>query len=181
MERRNILKLLAASFGSGLTLTESTLAQLTGESSEKALNFFSPAEKSACASIAEAIIPKTETPGAIDVGVPRWIEIIARDCLVQEDQDILKAGLKSLPALCQEKHSSSLADLSPADQAKFLQEVYDAGGPNQLFLVDFRELVKFSYVNSEIAAQEVFDFTLVPGQWVPSAPITPETKVPVLK
>src|SRR3989337_3186394 len=37
--------------------------------------------------VAEIIIPKTDTPGAKDVGVPGFIDSLIKDCYAKADQD----------------------------------------------------------------------------------------------
>jgi len=43
--------------------------------------------------VAEIIIPKTDTPGAKDVGVPGFIDTMLKDCYKKEDQDRFLEGL----------------------------------------------------------------------------------------
>ena len=48
------------------------------------------------ARVAELIIPKTDTPGAIDAGVPAFIEVMLRDGYTKPVQDVFLAGLGDL-------------------------------------------------------------------------------------
>ncbi len=137
--------------------------------------------------LAEAIIPKTDTPGAIDAGVPGWIEVIVKDCLEPVDQKIITEGLAAIMMRCAKDHGKSLDQLSPEEQVTFLT-IYDKEekekqspnrtkvDPKKTFLQQFKELTKFCYVNSEVGATQAFNFLLVPAQWVPDMPLEPGMK-----
>src|SRR5690349_5124063 len=57
--------------------------------------------------VADIIIPKTDTPGAKDVGVPRFIDIMLKDCYTKEDQDHFLSGLKAFDAGAQTEYGDS--------------------------------------------------------------------------
>ena len=50
------------------------------------------------AEIAEIIIPKTDTPGAKDVGVPAFIDKMLGECYKKEDQDRFVKGATDFDA-----------------------------------------------------------------------------------
>jgi gluconate 2-dehydrogenase gamma chain len=188
MERRELLKIMAMTMGSSVALPETAFARIGEAFNPSDLTFFRPAQKAQIAILAEAIIPKTDTPGAIEAGVPGWIEILVKDCLDQTDQEIIIAGLADIMKRCVKDTGSGLDKLSPEKQVAFLT-AYDketttardkliAAGqePRITFLQQFKELTKFCYVNSEIGATQAFDFTLVPGKWVPDMPLKPGMK-----
>lgn len=187
MERRELLKIMAMAFGSGVAVPQSAFARM-GESYQVAdLTFFDPAQKKQVAMLAEAIIPKTDTPGAIDAGVPEWIEIIVKDCLEPEDQKIITDGLAVIMKRCVKDHGKSLDKLTADEQVAFLT-AYDKETkvdtknapadkkPPLSFLQQFKELTKFCYVNSEVGATQAFNFQLVPAKWIPDMPLEPGMK-----
>lgn len=57
---------------------------------------FAADQKNLVAEIAEMIIPKTDTPGAKDVGVQDIMETLLKDCYSEEQQKHFLAGLKTL-------------------------------------------------------------------------------------
>jgi hypothetical protein len=180
MERRELLKIMAMTVGGSVALPESVFARI-GESFNPAdLTFFRPAQREQVAMLAEAIIPETDTPGAIAAGVPGWIEIIVKDCLAPEDQVIITEGLAAIMLRCAKDHGKSIAKLSADEQVAFLtpydKETRSAPGERQSFLQQFKELTKFCYVNSEVGATQAFDYQLVPGKWVADMPLEPGMK-----
>ncbi len=187
MERRELLKIMAMTLGSSVALPQSAFARIGEAYQESDLTFFRPAQRQQVAILAEAIIPKTDTPGAIDAGVPGWIEVIVKDCLEPENQKIITDGLAAIMMRCVKDHGKSLDKLSPEEQVAFLT-AYDketkaeqknlAKGdkPPLTFLQQFKELTKFCYVNSEIGATQAFNFQLVPARWIPDMPLEPGMK-----
>ena len=81
MERRELLKIMALTLGGSIALPESVFAQLAEPLDPAKLKFFTPAQRELVAAVADTIIPQTDTPGAIEAGVPGWIELLVQDCL----------------------------------------------------------------------------------------------------
>ena len=188
MERRELLKIMAMAMGSSVALPKSAFARIGEDFNEADLTFFRPAQRDQVAMLAEVIIPKTDTPGAIEAGVPGWIEVIVKDCIDAEDQVIITEGLTAIMLRCAKDHSKGLDKLKADDQVAFLtgydketraarEKLERDGKPQrQTFLQQFKELTKFCYVNSEVGATQAFDFQLVPGKWVPDMPLKPGMK-----
>jgi gluconate 2-dehydrogenase gamma chain len=188
MERRELLKIMAMTLGSGVALPESAFARMGEAFNEADLTFFRPAQREQVAILAEAIIPKTDTPGAIEAGVPGWIELIVKDCLDPEDQIIITEGLAAIMLRCAKDHGKGLDKLTADEQVAFLSAYDEATGAarakleqegkpqRQTFLQQFKELTKFCYVNSEVGATQAFNYMLVPGKWVPDMPLEPGMK-----
>ena len=184
-----MLKIMAASIGGSVALPESAFAKMGEPFDPSELTFFRPGQRAQVAMIAEAIIPKTDTPGAIDAGVPGWIEVIVKDCLDPEDQQIILDGLSDLMRRCQKQHGKDIGQLSGDEQVAFLTKMNQetqtekrnaqkAGkNPRRTFLDQFKELTKFCYASSEVGATEAFEFVFVPGQWIASKPLEPGQKV----
>lgn len=184
-----MLKMMAASFGGSIALPESAFAKMGEPFDPSELTFFRPGQRAQASMIAEAIIPETDTPGAIAAGVPGWIEVIVKDCLDPLDQQIILDGLSDLMRRCQKAHGKDIGQLSGDEQVAFLTKIHQetqtekraaqkAGEkPRQTFLEQFKELTKFCYASSEVGATEAFEFIFVPGQWIASKPLEPGQKV----
>jgi len=57
-----------------------------------------PHEMAIVSTVAEIMIPRTDTPGAQDVGVPGFIDLTLKDVCAQEDRDRYLAGLAEFDA-----------------------------------------------------------------------------------
>ncbi len=188
MDRRELLKIMAMTLGSSVALPESVFAKMGEAFNPADLTFFSNAQRAQVAALAEAIIPKTDTPGAIEAGVPGWIEVIVKDCFTPLNQTVITDGLADITMRCAKEHGKSIAELEPAAQVAFLTMVNNETKAAKLaainegrkvpntFLEQFKELTKFCYVNSEIGATQAFDYQLVPGKWIPDMKLEPGMK-----
>jgi gluconate 2-dehydrogenase gamma chain len=104
--------------------------------------FFSAEEFETLSRMAEAIIPATETPGAIGAGVPRYIdEVVSAN---PEHKKPFREGLAWIDRRSAQRFQSKFAKLSGAQQIELLtplSEALDAGrklsAPEKFF-----ELVK---------------------------------------
>ncbi|MDG1072551.1 MAG: gluconate 2-dehydrogenase subunit 3 family protein [Akkermansiaceae bacterium] len=188
MERRDLMKMIATTVGGSIALPEAVYARLGEDLNQGDLNFFRPAQRAQVAMIAEAIIPETDTPGAIEAGVPEWIEVIVKDCFEEADQGIIIDGLADLALRCQKAHGKSIDQLSGEEQVFFLNKMNNEtqtekkkrakkeGWQRRTFLEQFKDLTKLCYCSSEVGATQAFEYHLVPGKWVPSMPLKPGQK-----
>ncbi len=176
MERRELLKIMAMTMGGSIALPQSVFAKMGEPFDPNELTFFRPAERQQVTILAEAIIPKTDTPGAIDAGVPGWIEVIVKDCYEADAQGFIKKGLASLMTACAKDTGEGFGELPADKQVAFLNAYNAKGGEEKGFLQQFKELTKFCYASSEVGANEAFNYMLVPGKWVPDMPLEPGMK-----
>ncbi len=123
MERRELLKIMAMTIGGSIALPESVFAKMGEAFNPADLTFFSDAQRAQVAMLAEAIIPETDTPGAIAAGVPGWIEVIVKDCYLPADQKIITEGLAEITMRCAKENGKSIGEMEPAAQVAFLTKV----------------------------------------------------------
>ena len=179
MDRRELLKIMAMTLGSSIALPESVFARLAEPVDPASLKFFSPTQRTLVAAIAETIIPKTDTPGAIDAGVPGWIELLVQDCFEAADQKIILEGLDEVEKLAAGQFKKPYAQLDTGERIKLLTGMEKAAkqaANKKAFIRQFKELTKFTYVNSEAGGTQAFDFILVPGRWDPAVDLKPGQK-----
>ena len=107
MNRREVIKNVALILG-GTFSAPTLMAMSRWEKAEKvnsniAAFSLTETQRKIVAEIAELIIPQTDTPGAKDVGVPAFIEMMLQDCYAQAE------------------HLSFVEGLTSIEQAKFLE------------------------------------------------------------
>lgn len=83
----------------------------------------SPEQREMLATIADHIIPATDTPGARAAGVPQFIEAIWRECFSPAEQQGLLKGLAELDQRARRAHGAGLLQSDPARQAAVLAEL----------------------------------------------------------
>lgn len=123
------------------------------------------------AEVAEIIIPRTDTPGARDVGVPAFIDTMLREVYPAADRQHYLDGLADFQRACREQTGRDFLGLPAADRARFLQRMHDsvleARGPavQRPFLLTTKELTLLGYFTSEAGATQVLQYDAVPGAY----------------
>src|SRR5439155_8109667 len=95
MNRREVLLLLAgtAALPDRLLAIGRTVHQRARAGALRALN---PHQNETVATIAELIIPKTDTPGAREAGVPAFIDVMLADWGDDDQRQMFMAGLANV-------------------------------------------------------------------------------------
>ena len=100
MNRRDAIKKVAILLGG--TLSAPTLMAMSHweqsiSNNPIGLNFsLTELQRKIVAEVAEMIIPKTDTPGAKDAGVPAFIEMMIQDCYLQPEHISFMQGVTAL-------------------------------------------------------------------------------------
>jgi hypothetical protein len=148
--------------------------------------FFTPEEGEKLGALAEAIIPRTDTPGAKDVFVDRYIDMIVNNCMSEEEQQRFKRGVSELYDKFEESGNKAFADATADEQLSYLQQVEmdarkiaadighrrepDTAGDDSFdarpFLPDFKNMVIAGYFTSEEVGTKVLPYLPVPGEWI---------------
>lgn len=89
---------------------------------------FTAGHRATLDALAEALLPRTATPGARDVGVAEWIEFIVSEAFPAAARQQFLRGLDALDAAAVSAHEAALARL-PADQLGALIRHLDSPGP----------------------------------------------------
>jgi gluconate 2-dehydrogenase gamma chain len=131
----------------------------------KPLTFFSGQQRAVVKVIAQLIIPTTDTPGAIEAGSDRFIELMVADWFTPQERDFFTNGLNELMA----KHTDFIG-LSAVDQIRILEQLEDdaSGSPwfdfgnttrvwdgDAPFICQFKELTVLGFLLSEVGSQQV--------------------------
>ena len=97
MYRRQLIKCIGTMIGGGLSLP-TILAMKQLDSLKSVSNHFEFTEQQLLlvTDIAQQIIPKTDTAGAVEAGVPAFIEMMLKDCYQLAEQQSFETGLQEL-------------------------------------------------------------------------------------
>jgi gluconate 2-dehydrogenase gamma chain len=130
--------------------------------------------------VAEIIIPKTDTPGAKDVGVPGFIDSVVKECFSKEDQDDFLSGLKAFDEEAKKEYGDPFAELDAEDQAAFVKKLHDVAvkaekettpAPKRPFILTMKELTMSGFFISEPGATQVLQYNPVPGAYKGCVPL----------
>ena len=133
MDRRTALRTLAA----GVALPVLSPADLYGLRSARTVvqcgvppQPFIPATLSTeqletVSIVADTILPPTETPGASDVGVPEFIDLMLTEWYDPDEVDVFLAGLAGLDEQARTRFGTSFNEASPDQHRTLVQDLDD--------------------------------------------------------
>ena len=115
MDRRELLRMLAT--GGLLQLAPAKLLAVLGEArslreSQAAPRTLSAHEYATVKTMAEMIIPRTDTPGAADVGVAEFIDLILSEWYDEVERRRFLAGLADVDARSRARFAKDFVDCS---------------------------------------------------------------------
>jgi len=183
MDRREALKRTAWIMG-GAVSAPAIMGILKGCTAKPTIDwkpaFLSSDQGVLVTQVAEIIIPKTDTPGAKDVGVPGFIDALVKDCYPKEDQDNFLNGLKAFDEEAKKEYGDPFAELDAKDQAAFVKKIHDAAvkaekettpAPKRPFILTMKELTMLGFFTSEPGATQVLQYNPVPGAYKGCVPL----------
>lgn len=142
-------------------------------------DFFNEEQAGIISELAETIIPKTDTPGAKDAGVPGFIDKILKQCYSKEDQDRFLSGIGEFDKKSKEKHGDSFIYLDKEKQLEFVKaendeavKLKDKQGAERPFLLMAKELTLLGFFTSEPGATQVLQYEAVPGSYKGCIPLS---------
>jgi hypothetical protein len=122
--------------------------------------------------VAERILPKTETPGALDAGVPAFIDVIYGKYLNAEEKVMFTTGLDNVAAAALTIHRKSFVQLTVGEQDELLRSIAVASQPlPKSFFLQIKELTVIGYFTSELVGKSVLKYDPVPGRFDPCIPL----------
>src|SRR3989449_1902252 len=119
----------------------------------------SPAQLELVATVAEHIIPQTDTPGARAAGVHRFVDTLLSDHYPATERDRFLAGLADVDARAQSAHGQPFRQCSPQQRIALLGEMdarafASSRGEDGWFFRRLKELTIVGYYTSEIGAMQ---------------------------
>lgn len=183
MDRREALKRTAILMG-GMVSAPAIMGVLKGCSAKPGIDwkpvFLNEDQASIVTQVAEIIIPRTDTPGAKDVGVPGFIDQMLNEVYSKEHQDSFIVGLKAFNEGAEEEYGEEFSDLDNEDQTAYVNKVHTAaveadraGEPaKQPFILMMKELTMLGFFTSEPGATQVLQYVPVPGAYDGCIPLS---------
>jgi hypothetical protein len=193
MNRREALRLLATGTALGLASPKMFAALRNARAllqTRPAPGTLSPHQDKTVTAIAEMIIPKTETPGATDAGVPAFIDQIVTEWYTDDQRAQFFAGLANVDARSRHKFNRDFVECSPDQQAAILTElgaqmIADAAltkaqpdfdgdpKPSGNFYQTLRSLILTGYYTSEAGATAELNYQVIPDRFDACAEFNP--------
>ncbi len=123
--------------------------------------------------IAERILPRTDTPGAVDVGVPAFLDLLVGEYMTPTEKAVFIAGLAEVDAAGARAHQRAFVQLTPAQQDSILTQIAQASqAKEKTFFHHMRELTLLGYFTSEQVGKHITNYDPIPGVYRGCVPIS---------
>ncbi len=161
------LTALTAMFGTSLSPALARAATAGAQPGFAAVNPpFSPAQAAFVAAYSDRFVPKTDTPGALEAGVPGFIAMMVGDWFNADERGAFLTGVNAVDAYSQTSHKKPFAKLKPADQDAVITTLMNGGIPAAGdFFGQSRQLILSGYYTSEIGETVERVYLPVPGDY----------------
>jgi gluconate 2-dehydrogenase gamma chain len=186
LTRREALKRVAWLMG-GTVSASAILAIQKGYSATtpagRKPSILTPPHMSIVSAVSEILIPRTDTPGAIDVGVPGFIDLMLEDVYTQKDREHYLAGLADFDAAAHTEQGKEFLALEPTHQVALVRRFHDAAviedqraarlreDLQRPFILLTKELTLLGFFTSEAGATQVLQYVAVPGSYHACVPV----------
>ena len=118
--------------------------------------------------LADAILPRSDTPGAVDVGAPEFVDLLLAEWYPDDERQRLLAGLDALEARCRESQGKPFAELDHTAQAAFLATVdgkRGAQGTPEDAYTRIKDQLVYGFMTAKPIAAIVNTTPIIPGRF----------------
>lgn len=150
--------------------------------------FFTAEQALLVAELAEVLIPKTDTPGAKDCGVPAFIDSLIYEVYPQEKKDNFIKGLTAFNDEAKTTYGNDFADCTSEEKVALVKKHHEqalsgntegasfgwwrkGGGNEKPFIIEMKELTLLGFFTSEPGATQVLQYNPVPGPYKGCVPL----------
>ena len=177
MNRREVLQQVAWLMG-GAVSAPAILGILNGCTAKPVAAwkpvFLTGAQGAVVAEIAEIMIPRTDTPGAKDVGIRAFIDVMLKDAYPEEARARFITGLEEFDVLAKKQYALAFTQLDSAQRDTLVRANHDVAtaaaraytGLTPLprpFILMMKELTLLGYFTSQVGATQVLQYNPAAG------------------
>ena len=131
-----------------------------------------PAHAAIAGAVADRILPRTDTPGAADVGVGAFIDLLYGEFMSPAERQLLTEGLTAVDTAARTAHGGAFNTLTADRQDALLRTIARAEeGKEQGFFRLIRSATILGYFTSEQVGRNVLHYDPVPGRYDGCVPI----------
>lgn len=175
MDRRHLLKQLALITGGAVSLP--TWAQNWSLDTLPAFDntFLSQQQQAVLAELIDVIIPATETPGAKELGVHKFIETMLNDCYDKSDQQKFSQALDEFIANTKKLYGKDFIGLAAKEKVSIVEKLdkenLESTNQNSSTYSLIKGLTIQGYLYSEYVMKNILKYQLIPGGFKGSVPV----------
>lgn len=174
MNRRDAIRNVVLLMGSALTVSSLTVFQSgCAPSKEKETGVFSAEHKRFFDTIADIILPETDSPGAKEAKVGALIAVMLEDCYSAEDRNKILQSLQEIEELGSQSFNKPFTSLALDQQTQLIEnldkEAYTLASEDRKNIHEgyriIKELTLLGYFTSEPGATQALNYIMAPGRF----------------
>ena len=173
--RRELLQGLVISVGGAAALSAcGGAAQLVATAPGSSGRFYTANEMALVSRLSDLIIPQTETPGALDVNVPGYLDGLMSDWASSETKNTHREALQLITARL-DTATGDFLTAGDSEAMRALTELDSAAFADGGNLGGYRSLKGYitqAYFATEDGALQELKWVAVPGRWDPSVDVS---------
>jgi hypothetical protein len=166
MDRRHLLKGIGAIalYSSFPAVLSEFLSSCNSTTKKQRAGFFSDEEFSLVEQITDTLLPATSTPGALEVQTPYFIDLVVKNCMNKDDQQLIKNGLQQM----NKEAAGKFLSLSPEERSGVIKTIDEAAfkdnSSNTWFRI-IKKLALIGYFTSKEGMTKALNYVKVPGDY----------------
>lgn len=203
MDRRTILKTMTLSLGS-MMATPVMLELLSSCTRQEQFSwqplFLNKDNLSLITNLVDIILPASDTPGALDVDVPQFLDLVLKEVATPEDQENYNKGIEIFDNRFEERFGINSSKGEKAQFEAMLDQYFNKTQEEQkalfeqmelwaeaetkleefylyLFLIFTRHYTLFGYFNSKQVGTQVLNYNPYPGSYEGCIPLDPDENI----
>lgn len=174
MNRREAIQRVAFLIGGSVVGANLFLEGCTRPATKEVAVLFEADSIALLNDLAEAILPRTSTPGAKDAAVGEFIPRMVRDCYEEKDQKAFMEGFNQVDDRAKKEFGKKFQELSDEErlqyvhaydqEAKEYQKNRDGEEGNHFFHL-LKQLTLTGFFTSEVGMTQALRFVKIPGRY----------------
>ncbi|CAG5005600.1 hypothetical protein DYBT9275_03613 [Dyadobacter sp. CECT 9275] len=170
MQRRVALKNMALTMGALASL--SSWASGWNKSGIRGGVLLAADQSEVLMAVVEGIIPKTDTPGAGELGVHKFVEKMVKDCYDKNVQDNFVSGISKIDTASTKAYGKPFAGITQSQKLELLGNLQKSNDADEkAFFGLVKNLTIQGYMNSEYVMTNITHYEMVPARYHGCVPV----------
>lgn len=133
------------------------------------LRALTAAQSELVSALADLILPRTDTPGALDVGTVEFIDLLVAEWFIEVERVRLVAGLEAVDRASVTAYGRNFAALSPDERVAIATalDAFEYRAPQSASDAWYtvKRFTVFSYATSKPVMQDIIKYKIWPGRF----------------
>ena len=189
MQRRQALRKTVLAAGS-VALAPALMNTLASCQQQDRLSwqpvFLNDSHAQLLSSMVDAILPRTETPGGIDLKVDIFIDSVFGNLYTADAQDYVVSEMDNIQGICQDKFNRSFSQLDTDQRTEVLTQLESSSGKFNGkvwgtavgtqepvgFYRNLKSMILWGYFTTEKVGEEILSYDPIPGEFKGCIPLS---------